>query len=314
MRNSVNLRSIFAKWQLPSVSTAKVAAYLKEEKLYKPVLILLLISLFAFQITGIFYKSVGIIMLSEKEERVREDEVPAPIMVARESFDAYKQIVERNLFGSTDKTLADKQAKVAEAPPLSSLLELRGTVAGDDKFGFAIIEEKAKNKQFLVKIGNAVAGATLLRVMRDQVVMNYQDKEETLKRTGSMEAPVISPARGAASASTAAAATGGDTIKISRSEIMQSMRDMGQMLSQAQIRPYFVAGVPDGFMVSNIREGSIFKRMGLSEGDIIQGLNQKKMQGADDMLELYNSLRAASTMSLSIKRGGRQETINYNFN
>lgn len=310
----MNLGSIVSRLRLPALSAQKVAIYFKDAGFYKPLLILFFISLFSFQLTGVFYKSLGLIMLGAKEERTREEEIPAPIMVARESVDAYRPIIERNLFNSTDRTLADKQTRGAEAPRLSTLLELRGTVAGDNKFGFAIIEEKAKNRQFLVKVGNAVAGATLLRVMRDQVVMNYLDREETLKRTGSMEAPILSSARGAVADSRPPGATAGGAIIISRNEIMQSMRDMGQMFSQVQIRPYFVAGAPDGFMVNNIRDGSIFKRMGLAEGDIIQGLNQKKIQSADDMLELYNSLSTASSMSLSIKRGGRQEALNYTIN
>ena len=79
-------------------------------------------------------------------------------LLSKEPAEAFKAILDRNLFGSTDKAVGDKTAMAQETPPLSSLLELRGTVAGEGKSGFAVITEKGKNKQVLVKIGNQIAG------------------------------------------------------------------------------------------------------------------------------------------------------------
>jgi general secretion pathway protein C len=102
-------------------------------------------------------------------------------------------------------------------------------------------------------------------------------------------------------------------IVINRAEIGAGLQDMGSMLRQAQVRPYFNAGVPDGFMISNIQAGSIYQRMGMVDGDIIQGVDSRKIQTADDMMSLFNTLKNASNMSLSVRRGGKQETINYQF-
>ena len=86
------------------------------------------------------------------------------------------------------------------------------------------------------------------------------------------------------------------------------------MLSQAQIRPFFSDGTPDGFMVNQIRQGSIFQKMGLQDGDIIQNLDDRKVQTGDDMVTLFNTLKSAPNMNLTVKRSGRQEKINYVFN
>ena len=77
------------------------------------------------------------------------------------------------------------------------------------------------------------------------------------------------------------------------------------MLSQAQIRPYFNAGVPDGFMVSNIRPGSLYQKMGIADGDIIQEVNNRKIQTADDVMGLLNTIKSGAAMSLTIKRRGK---------
>ena len=85
------------------------------------------------------------------------------------------------------------------------------------------------------------------------------------------------------------------------------------MLRQAQVRPYFNAGVPDGFMVSNIQAGSLYQKMGIIDGDIVQGVNSRPIRTADDMMELFNAIKSSPGMALSIKRRGNPETLNYQF-
>jgi general secretion pathway protein C len=66
-------------------------------------------------------------------------------------------------------------------------------------------------------------------------------------------------------------------------------------------------------MISSIQAGSLYQKMGILDGDIIQGVDNRKIQTADDMMSLFNTFKNASTMALSIRRGGRQETLNYQF-
>jgi general secretion pathway protein C len=51
--------------------------------------------------------------------------------------------------------------------------------------------------------------------------------------------------------------------------------------------------------------------MGLKSGDIITGVNGKKIESVDDALKLYESLKSSSNVQLQLKRKGRQKTINY---
>jgi len=85
------------------------------------------------------------------------------------------------------------------------------------------------------------------------------------------------------------------------------------MLTQVRIRPYFSEGKPDGFLVSRIKQGSIFQKMGLKNGDVIQGVNDSPIGSADDMLGLYKELQSGSEITLNIKRRGKQETLKYTF-
>jgi general secretion pathway protein C len=275
--------------------------------------ILAVMTILIYQSVGIFYQAVTLELIRPGGAGVEAAEEGKPAVLKREDQAFYRLIVERNLFGSTDKTYAEKvQATGApEVQPLSALLELKGTVAGDSKYAFAVIEEKGRNnKQGLYKIGEKVAGATLLKIQRDKVVVRYQDKVGTLKKRDMAEGPIV-PGGPAPAAAPAAPASG--TVALNRADIMGSLKDLGTMLSQAQIRPYFTRGLPDGFMVSGIRPGSVYQRMGLTDGDILQEINGRKMKGADDMMELYNNLRSSGRMNLNVQRQGRTETINYVF-
>jgi len=309
----INL-AVLKKMKFPVFSRVKLPPVFSRLESYRQGLMFLVVALIALQGADIFYKTIGIGIIAPKDARTGALPSPSIRMPVKEPVDAYKPILERNLFGSTDKAIADKTAKAQETPPLASMLELRGTVAGEGPYGFAVIAEKGKNKQSLVKIGNQIAGATLLRVMRDQVVFRYLDKEETLKRSGSTEAPILAGGRkGAPSAvpQPDSTPTAPGVVALSRSEMTASLKDLLQMLSQAQIRPYFTAGGPDGFMISQIRQGSIYQKMGLSDGDIIQNIDERKMQTADDMVSLFNSLRTSPEINLTIKRSGRQEKFQY---
>lgn len=268
--------------------------------------------LFAYQITGIFYTILETGMIGTAETKSVAAAAPSHPAFAREPEDFYRIIGERNLFGSTDKSVTDKQASGEQTIPLTALLQVRGTVAGDDRFGFAVIEERGKGKQGLFRIGDKVAGATVVRIMRDRVALRIAGKEEILKKAEAPMEPILPAGKpGAAPVPASSPSAGGRAIN--RSEIAGSLRDLGQMLSQAQIRQNFATGTPDGFIVNNIRPGSIYQRLGLTDGDVIQELNNRKIQSADDIIELYNTLKSGPAILLKIKRQGRQEQLDYIF-
>jgi general secretion pathway protein C len=51
--------------------------------------------------------------------------------------------------------------------------------------------------------------------------------------------------------------------------------------------------------------------MGLRNGDIISGVDGTEISSVDDALRLVDSLKSASTLSLQLKRRGREKNIEY---
>lgn len=277
--------------------------------------ILLVLTILMYQSAGIFYKAVGLMLVRAKSSapamQGKAGDTPAAVM---EPIDAFKVIADKNLFGTTDKTLADKQALsqgLIGPSDLAAALEVRGTVAGEARYGFAVIEDKKQKKQKLYKVGDIVSGAKVVRIMRNAVAFRIDDREQLLRVPETTEKGVL-PFTASGRAPSPEAGPGG-TIAINRSDIEGSLKDMGTMLSQAQLRPYFTAGKPDGFMISNIRGGSLYQKIGLVDGDIIQAFNERKLASGDNMVELYNQFKSSPGMSIKILRQGRQQNLNYTF-
>lgn len=273
--------------------------------------ILAVMAVFIFQGVGIFYKTLALQLIRMKPAPAVEIKAPAAPVAAREPADAYRVIPERNLFGTTTKAVTDKQTAAAPQQDIALLFDVKGTVAGEAKYGFAIIEERGTRKQRLVKAGDVVAGAKVVRIKRNAVDVLVEGQERTLKMAEMKEAPILPPPT-AATAPTGPSPLLG-TLVINRSELQEAMEDMGSMLSQAQIRPYFNAGVPDGFIVTSIRSGSLYQKMGIANGDIIQEVNHRAIRTADDLSGLLNILKSSNDMSLVVKRGGNPRTMNYQF-
>jgi general secretion pathway protein C len=69
--------------------------------------------------------------------------------------------------------------------------------------------------------------------------------------------------------------------------------------------------VPDGLALSNIQPNSIFRRMGLRNGDVLKGVDGQEIQSVDDALRLYDNLKTADTVMVELKRRGREKSIEY---
>lgn len=313
---------ISGKW--PAVVSWLGNAFSQGEKRWRPLFILLMMALFAWMSVGIFYKvALSLLVLPPLSTVHRVKGAAAPAGGGATSL-IYRAIYERNLFGSTEQVWqtesppaqTGQSARPAEAAAAAAAisLELKGTVAGDRFTAFAAIRERGKPADVLYKIGDTVGGATIKEIRRGEVLLESGGDLITIRMVAAPLVP-LAPERGGGAASTsppvASPPGAGGRITVTRAEVASQLSDMGGLLTQAQIRPFFSAGVPDGFMLSQIRPGSIYEKMTLREGDIIQEVNNRRLKGAEDMIEFYNLLKGAPAVSLRVLREGRAETLNY---
>jgi len=79
----------------------------------------------------------------------------------------------------------------------------------------------------------------------------------------------------------------------------------------ARVVPAVKNGKPDGFKLYAIRPSSVYAKLGLANGDTLQGINGFELTSADKALEVYTKLREATSLQVSIQRRGKDMTLNY---
>jgi len=271
-------------------------------------LIFVVITVLSFEAVGIFYKLASFPLIggsTPKSMAARQENLTD---AGRNTLQSYGVITERNLFFSTLKAAGEKQLDggLIASGPEASAYDLKGTIAGDTSFGFAILEERSVNKQLLRRLGEMVGSAKLIKITRNTVVLRSGDRDITLKIKQIPEGSLFSRSAAGGSA---------NTLTLSRREITENLADLKTILNQAAVRPFFLAGgTQEGFIISDIKPESIYNKLGLQNGDIIMEVNHKRLQGADDILQLVNLMQSGGQISLNLKRNGKTETINYSFN
>ena len=109
-----------------------------------------------------------------------------------------------------------------------------------------------------------------------------------------------------------ASSTRAQKITLRRSQIDDAMENINDLMGQIKIRPHFENGVPNGLAVSSIKSKSIFRKMGLRNGDIITGVDGQRIETVDDALKLYENIMSTSNVEVQLKRRGKEKTIQYN--
>jgi len=86
------------------------------------------------------------------------------------------------------------------------------------------------------------------------------------------------------------------------------LRGRPQLLQQGSLVPQVIPGrdVIGGLRVGRILPGSFWDQMGLSEGDVIEQVNNKKMDSIMRWREFMNIAESAQEISLVVERGGEQ--------
>ena len=247
-----------------------------------------------------------------QEQAVKLNEKPA---ATARPLEEYAIITERNLFGGTSQGLAEAAPEeiVLDDMPvaLKSLgLRLVGTVvANKPDESSAIIEDQSTRKQEVYQEGDRVKQALIKRILRHNVVINTGRRDEVLTM-------VPEESKGKTSAPERASRTrrrpaAGSSIRLDREELESQMANLNELMQQVRIRPFMEGKRPAGFLVSNIKPGSLFSKMGLRNGDVIQGVNGENITTPDQAVELYESLMEGGDIALEIKRGRRKQNLRY---
>ncbi len=276
---------------------------------------LAIIALGAYFGVGLFYKITAHQLRAEKMPAETPDAVAAANRRSQRPFGDYRPILTRDLF-ETSKTplpaVAKTEVNLDDMEETQLNLKLWGTVTGSEEQAYAVIEDTQKREQNLYRVGDSIQNAIVKMIRRAKVVLQVDGRDEVLameeiQQGGSRKtfSSRSSPSR----PSTSGIRT--QRVSMKRSMITDAINDVSKLMTQVKIQPHMQDGQPNGLAISNIMPNSIFRRMGLRNGDILKKVEGQDIRTVDDALRLYDSMKTADNVSVEIERRGSTRTIDY---
>ena len=228
------------------------------------------------------------------------------ILEPRRELSDYSTILERGLFGEGKGPSSSPGSPAVE----SSTYRLIGTIEGAS-FAGAVLED-ASGQAFYRMNEKLPDGSQIVKVQRDRIVLRRADGNTTeiqivddtkIVNVSRPVVPVVS---------------GGGVRKLSEGkwmvdqrEVTASTENVNQLLTQARALPYVEQGKTIGFRISEIMPGSLYEKIGLQNGDVIQKINSQDVDDPAKFFQMYQSLKEERNISIDLMRGGQRQTLNY---
>lgn len=276
------------------------------------------VALGAYFTAGLFYQVVGLEFQPSAPAIAENSGTSGSQRVAQKPYASYRPIHQRDLFKTIKTPVVPSKKSGVNLDDLEDTklqLKLWGTVTGDTEKSYAVIENTKKREQNLYRVGDNIENSTVKLILRSKVVLSRNGKDEVL----AMEEIKSSKSRRsvAAGGSRIAPRTKGavrkQRVSLRRSMINNAIQDVSKLMTQVKITPKLGEdGQQEGLSMSNIKPNSIFRRMGLRNGDVLKSVDGQDIESVDDALKLYENLRSANRVAVQIQRRGTDRTIEYN--
>lgn len=237
-------------------------------------------------------------------------------------------IVERNLMQARREDLVPAdgpnkpKADVTQMKPCSLAANLVSIISANEPAWSFVIFKDAKsqdtNMYAPVSGRNQIPGdITLVSVGPNEARFIKDDHTEVCvlgddsKQPGT-PAPVIAAAEDGEGGGGAGVKKVSDTeYQVEQGEIDHVLQNLNEVATQARIVPNFVGGQSNGFKLFSIQPGSIFQKIGMTNGDVIKKINGYEMNSPDKALEVYQKLRDSKSIVIQMDRHGSDKTVTY---
>mgnify|MGYP006280503601 FL=1 len=225
-----------------------------------------------------------------------------------------RAIVDRNIFGgSTEPTQEEEDTVSLDEIPLAENLKnlkLLGTIVHSDQPGWAIIENKKKRQQELLREGDQIDEIKIKKILRNNVVVQIGEEDRVLSIDYKTRQRMKERTRtGSASGRTTAGE--GSVISLDRDYVVSSLANVNDVMRSARILPYLENGDPIGFRLNAIRNNSFFDKLQLKNGDIILGADGEPVTSPQRLLQMAEQLKEQNQVTLDIRRGNQDLALEY---
>jgi general secretion pathway protein C len=219
------------------------------------------------------------------------------VIEPRRELSDYSSILERGLFGEGK---GPSGAPTAE----TSAYKLIGTVEGD-AFSGAVLED-ATGQAFYRIHEKLPDGSRIVKVQHDSVLIRRADGGTTELQVVD-ETKIVNVTRPGGGVKR----LGEGKFVVDQREVTGSTENLNQLLTQARALPYMEQGKTVGFRISEIVPGSMYEKIGLQNGDVIQRINSQDVDDPGKFFQMYQNLKEERNVSIDLIRGGQRQTLNY---
>ncbi|WP_028007838.1 type II secretion system protein GspC [Solimonas flava] len=232
--------------------------------------------------------------------------LPPPATSARAETNV-QALADAHLFGAYQPAPSAQNA--AEAPDTRLSLTLLGILSATAENESRALIGSSDGEEKPYAIGDdVIRGVSLQAIFPDRVVLSRNGTLETLRLNkdtpSTAEAP---PPRGAAGA-------GGDTAQMLSRIRDEVMSDPSKASQYIRVQPANVNGQLKGFRIYPGRDRGAFNQLGLRPGDLVTSVNGVQLDDGQKALQMLTDLSKASSVSLTVERGGQTQTFNVTLN
>lgn len=230
---------------------------------------------------------------------------------------AYAMIAERDVFNAVKRQGPEPGGTQESFKRTDLNLKLWGTaLAHDPTLSYAIIEDQAARRQALYRVGDTVLEvATLARVEWDRVILSREGGEEVLEissaRASGKDAAPAAGGGAPAAGSERIRKTADNKFLIDRRELESTVANINEVFTQARAVPYFENGKTVGFRVFAIKPGSVFEKIGLQNGDVINRVNGVELTDPTKAISLFTELQNEGHIAVDLQRNKQAKNFSY---
>ncbi|RYZ66953.1 MAG: hypothetical protein EOP05_18410 [Proteobacteria bacterium] len=198
--------------------------------------------------------------------------------------------------------------------PSSLPLQLVGTIVhGNPARSVATILVRNKNEQIPVKVEGDLDGMAVITKIERAKVIFRNNATRALEYIEMKDDSKISFGAPVAKQNGEVMQKSETEFELKRDDVNKLTQNLPALLQDARAVPRMGPnGTIECFSLADIREGSIYTKLGLKRGDCIKSVNGEKIDSPGKAMDMYNALRSGSSqIQIGIDRGGRDENMNY---
>ncbi len=256
------------------------------------------------------------------------------------SLDDYEIIIQRNIFDSSDvemATTAEEESEnvyqtTGDAIQTSLGIKVLGVLVvgeGKDPRSSATVKGIGKKNEvdvYAVGSVNGFAPSTkLVQIKPDRIEFIHSGRLEYATIEDALSVSIFGPPtdvdgggsgteesseKGGESGGSQVAAVGEGKYVIDQNEIDNALQNMDQLFTQIRAVPNFKGGKVSGMRILSVQPGSVFAKLGLKRGDILERINSLELD-VKQGFEIFNQLKDQKSLTLDLVRNGQKQSYEY---